>query len=62
MDLETLKERYPPSKRWDLIPLGNRIIAVNRRGGAKKVVHRKPLLPEGTIPIPESWRYKPRTK
>ena len=62
MDLDHRKRRYPPSSGWDLFEIGNRVIAVDRWGGAQKVVHRKPLLPEGTIRIPELWRYKPREK
>ena len=62
MDLDHLKRRYSPSSGWDLIEIGNRVVAVDRWGGAQKVVHHKPLLPEGTIRIPESWRYKPREK
>lgn len=58
MDLEKLKQEYPPSRGWDLLPLGNRIIAVNRWGGAQRLAYRKPLLPQGTIAIPVSWRFK----
>lgn len=62
MELERLKQKYPASQGWDLIPVGNRIIAVNRWGGAQKIAHRKPTLPEGMIRVPESWRYKQRAK
>jgi hypothetical protein len=62
MDPETLKQKCPPSQGWDLNPLGNHAIAVNRWGGAENVAHRKPLPPRGTIPIPESWRPKLRNK
>jgi len=62
MDLDHRKRRYPPSSGWDLFEIGNRVVAVDRWGGAQKVVHHKPLLAEVTIRIPESWRYKPREK
>lgn len=62
MDLETLRQEYPTSQGWDLIPLGNRFIAVNRWGGAQKIAYRKSLLPEGAIHVPESWCYKQRAK
>jgi hypothetical protein len=62
IDLEALRLKYPASRGWDVFPLGNKILAVNRWGGARKVVHTRPLIPEERIPIPESWRYKPRTR
>ena len=62
LDLEPFKKRYPASLGWDVFPLGNKILAVNRWGGARKGVHTRPLLPEGSIPTPESWCYKPRAK
>jgi hypothetical protein len=62
VDMETLKKKYPESLGWDLIPLGNKVIAVNQWGRVRKVVHERPLVPEDRIPIPKSWRYKPRTE
>ena len=48
---------YPAREGWQIIPLGNRVIAHNKWGGAREVIETKPLSEKKTK-FPTSWRYK----
>jgi len=56
---DRLRREYPARMGWELIEIGNRVIAHNRWGGAREVAHRFDL-GQGSVRLPRSWRLKDR--
>lgn len=48
---------FPAREGWEVLSVGNRVIAHNRWGGARIVIEEKPVRPDSGL-WPSSWRYK----